>query len=292
MRSIPRALIALAALAVLAAACGGGTATPPPPPPADDVAAADPTDEQTTEDEPTEEEPTEPVEEETSEEEPTEEETTEPVEEETTEEEPFGTLPTGEPATLPTLEPPASDPGTDFSFGEEMDAPEMSVPSDDAPYSGYTFITDDTVSIGVEVPVEWTDIDGAPFTDDAGRQFFDVRAASDLNSFLTTWDTPGIIVTASSDAAATQNEISFLDAIQPGFAGQCTYDGRFPFDDGLYNGQFDVFTECGGTGAEYLVLAAVPTSRAFVIVVQIQVNGERDLEALDRALATFVFDPA
>ena len=38
----------------------------------------------------------------------------------------------------------------------------------------------------------------------------------------------------------------------------------------------------------YLSLAAVPADRAFIISVQIQVVTDRDLEALDRILDTFL----
>ena len=285
-------LLVAVVVSILAAACGGDSTTPPPPPPASTAATdeatteAQPTPEETTEPEPTEEETTEPPVEETTE--PVVEETTEPVVEETTVE--GTTEPVAEGTSAPTggSLPPGSTVTDDFA--DSMEPPVMDVP-DDTPYSGYTLIFDDTGTVSVEVPNEWSDIDGRPFSDDAGREFFDVRASSDLDAFLTTWNTPGIIVTASSDAAQSMNEVAFLDDLQPGFASQCTYVGRSDYDDGLYHGQFDVFEQCGGTEAQYLVLAAVPNSRAFVIVVQVQVNAQRDLEALDRALATFLFQP-
>ncbi|MGI9015840.1 MAG: hypothetical protein ACR2HR_01835 [Euzebya sp.] len=155
-------------------------------------------------------------------------------------------------------------------------------------YDGYTTITDDTGAIEVEVPTEWSDVDGRPYNDEQGRQLFDVRAAPDLQPFAETWDVPGIIVTASTEVAQSQNEETLLDELVGPFSGVCSYTGRQPYDDGLYTGQADVYENCGGTDTAYLVVGAVPASRSFVVRVQVQVVEERDLEALERALASFI----
>ena len=157
----------------------------------------------------------------------------------------------------------------------------------EATYDSYTVITDDAGTIEVEVPTEWGEVDGRPFTDDAGRQLFDVRTAPDLQGFNDTWDVPGIIITASSDVAQTANEVTLLDELVEGVSNQCTYLGREPYDDGLYTGQIDIYDVCGGTETGYVVIGAVPDTRAFVIRVQVQVTEERDLEALARAIESF-----
>lgn len=175
-----------------------------------------------------------------------------------------------------------------FSFAEELGDEAGEPGQDGAPaYTDYVAISDDTDSIAVEVPVEWSDVDGAPFTQD-GVEFFDVRASSNLQSFQTSWNTPGVIVTASQDLAQLGDEIAFLDRLSAGFDQACTHEGRFDYDDALYSGQYDLFTECGGVGAVYVIVGAVPADRSSVIGVQIQVNNDRDYEALDRVLATFI----
>ncbi len=63
----------------------------------------------------------------------------------------------------------------------------------------------------VEVPAEWSDVDGAPFTDDDGNAVADVRAASSLEDFIGTWTTPGMIFSASSDWASTTTVTDLLD---------------------------------------------------------------------------------
>lgn len=209
---------------------------------------------------------------------------------------------TPEPTAEPTVEPTA--PATTTPGGGEVvsgsqfedlfseggsagDMADVEIPQGEVPYSDYTYITDDTGAIALAVPVEWSDVDGRPYTDDQGRQLYDVRASSDLQAFHTTWTTPGVIVTASTEVAQSENEVTLLDELVEPLSSQCTYEGRQPYEDVIYTGQFDVFTNCAGTGVTYLVVGAVPSTRAFVIRVQVQVNDERDLEALDAVLQTF-----
>jgi hypothetical protein len=239
-----------------------------------------------------------------------EEEEEEPTEEETTEEE-VALEATEEPSTRPTrpprpTAPPAPPPAATATPTPAPAAPppppaapesgddplagagdDMGI-SGPATYDSYTVITDDTGAIAVEVPAEWIDVDGRPFTDDNGVDFFDVQASTDLEAFITGWDVPGIIVNASTEAAQSQNEVGLLDQRLEAFSGQCTYLGREPYADPLYTGQADLFTDCGGTSTGYVILAAVPDSRAFLIRVEVQIVEERDLEAVERALASFV----
>ena len=205
-----------------------------------------------------------------------------PAPEPTEEETPISTLP-----PPPADEPGGADTGGFGDIGDVM-GDDTSVPDDQAAYTEYTVITDDTGAIALEVPVEWAaQVDGRPFTDDQGRQLFDVRAAPDLEQFATTWTTPGVIVTASREVAQTENEVTLLDELVAPLSSQCNYLGRQPYSDPLYDGQVDVYELCGGIDVAYVVVGAVPDSRAFVIRVQVQVTAERDLEALGRVLQTF-----
>ena len=156
-----------------------------------------------------------------------------------------------------------------------------------ASYGQYTQITDDTGAIRVEVPAEWSHVDGASYTGQDGIHRVDVRAASNLVAFGNSWNTPGMIFTASSELARSANETTLLDEVHPALMRLCTYEGRQPYQDPVYTGSYDVYGNCGGVGAKYVVIGAVPPTREFVIGVQVQVNGERDLEALDRIINTF-----
>ena len=269
-------IAALFALALLASACGGDAA---------DVAEGDDTPTATEAEDPTEDEP--------AEDEPSEEADSGGVKDVPTIEPDAPPAPTPPPAPAPAPPAPAPAPAPATPPPAQADAMDdlgsaMGADGGDAPYESYVTITDDTGAIQVDVPAEWTEVDGRPYTDEQGRQLFDVRIAPDLQGFLNTWDVPGLIITASREVAQTENEETLLDETVDAFSGACTYLGREPYDDGLYTGQVDIFDACGGTPTGYLILGAVPDSRAFVIRVQVQVVGERDLDALATALNSFL----
>lgn len=156
-----------------------------------------------------------------------------------------------------------------------------------AGYGEYTEITDDAGAVQVSVPAEWTDVDGAARVDDQGNSLTSVAAASDLTAFLGGWDTPGTVITAvprSLDVTAV------LDAkVDPFVAEGCRIEAgdRQPFDDGIVTGLFDVYGDCGGVGATYIVIAATPADGSYTVVVEVQVNADRDFEALDQIIGTF-----
>ena len=174
-----------------------------------------------------------------------------------------------------------------FSFAEELDD-EATVEADASVYSEYEVISDDTGAISVEVPVEWSDVDGQPYEDEQGRSIVDVRAASDLAQFHDSWSTPGMIFSASSEWATTTTEDELLDEIQSTFSGVCEYIGRDVYEDPLYVGSFDTFVNCGDEAATYVVVAARPVEGSFLLRVQVQANADRDFEALDRILSSFL----
>jgi serine protease Do len=174
-----------------------------------------------------------------------------------------------------------------FSFAEELDET-ATVEESSATYTEYTLITDDTGAMQVEVPVEWSDVDGAPYVDSEGRNITDVTAASSVTDFIQTWSTPGVIFSASSDWATTTTEEALLDEILEVLTEQCTYDDRYVYEDPAYTGFYDIYIECGDTLATYVVVAAKPPEGDFLIRVQVQANEDRDFDALDRILASFL----
>ena len=175
-----------------------------------------------------------------------------------------------------------------FSFADELTDDDVTVEEGTATYDEYVVISDDTDAIQVEVPAEWSDVDGAPYTDDEGNAITDVRAAASLDDFHRLWTTPGMIFSASSDWASSTTEEALLDAFVTSAEGQCEYAGtREEYADPAYTGFYDIFTNCGDALATYVVVAARPPDGSFLILVQVQANEERDFDALDRILASF-----
>jgi hypothetical protein len=158
------------------------------------------------------------------------------------------------------------------------------VQSSEGAYSYGTF-TDASGLLQVTIPNEWTEINGEPYEDENGNVIFDIRASHDLASFEETWSTPGIIVRASADV--TDEGISAFANRVAGYAEECEAEVGLPYDDGLYAGIYDVYSNCGGTGAMYIAITAMPDNESFVIGAEIQVVDDRDLDALDKMLESF-----
>ncbi|MGB2896365.1 MAG: trypsin-like peptidase domain-containing protein [Anaerolineales bacterium] len=157
-------------------------------------------------------------------------------------------------------------------------------------YSEYMWVYDDYDSIQMQVPSGWNDIDGDVWVDSDDIVGGMIMASPDLNGFLKTWDTPGVIFGASDDLASYLGYQQLLDALRPDFMDACELDGRDDYEDAIYRGKFDLFTKCGGPGgAKWLQLAAVAKDDqfAFLILVQAQIVNEEDWEVVDQILATF-----
>jgi serine protease Do len=172
-------------------------------------------------------------------------------------------------------------------FGQQLAG---DVPDTGGDYSEYTQVTDDYGAIVVEVPSGWTDIDGSAWIDEGDVIGASIWAAPDLDGFIDTWGTPGVIFNVSDDLARLGGYVQLLDIYRESYIGSCELDGRYDYDDGYYRGKYDYFVKCGGSGgADFLVLTAVPidTSVKLLILVEVQILTNADVDAADRILATF-----
>jgi hypothetical protein len=152
-------------------------------------------------------------------------------------------------------------------------------------YSEYMSVTDDTGTIVVDVPVEWTDVNGAPWVLDDGTAIPDVAASSDSGAFLGTYDAPGVEVSAT--------DISVVDvptAMALLAPTDCTSAGSDAYDDSVFAGEVEFFTDCAGTDTIYLLLAAEYTpDPERIAIVRAQILSDSDVDAVGRALETFDF---
>ena len=155
-------------------------------------------------------------------------------------------------------------------------------------YSGFTRVSDDSGAISVEVPNEWTSIDGAPVTLEDGSTWANVTASTNVQGYNDTWNTPGVSITAAPGSAVDADPTTVLNLFSEGALGACTNDGQQPYDDGLYTGTVQYFSNCGGSGASAVYLAAKPADGSFMVLVQVQMVTEADLAALDQIVATFI----
>jgi len=177
---------------------------------------------------------------------------------------------------------------TTFSFAQELqdDVPDQGTTSTSDTYSGYMGVEDNTGAIYMEVPVEWSDVNGDLFTDNDGNVIgASITAAADLDAFNSAYDVPGVFFIASRQLAQSYDEESLLDLVALDTAC-ASYEGRYEYDDGLYTGYYDYYTGCGNDGMVVQV-AAVPEDRSYIMLVSIQVMTDADLEAMDTIISTF-----
>ena len=170
---------------------------------------------------------------------------------------------------------------TSFAADLGNDVPTDSAAAGD--YTDYTLITDDSGSVQVSVPTEWSDVDGSAWNrggDDLGPA---LTAAPSLDAWRSTWGTPGVFIGASATLGQTPEEV--LDDLS--FADSCDYVSRDDYEDVLYKGKFDLYENCGPEGSTFIVVAARPPDDAFVILVEIVIVTERDLAAADEVIGTF-----
>ena len=163
--------------------------------------------------------------------------------------------------------------------------------------STYVAVKDDSGSITVEVPDTWTGIDGsawkATWTLDNGSQYSfsaaSITASTDLTGYNNGYDTPGVFFAASTDLAKIGGYIQLLQGLRPWYQNDCTLKGTYDYSDSLYEGKYDVWTNCGPNGNMVVSLAARPISdpTGFLMVIEVKIVTNADLDVLDHILATF-----
>jgi hypothetical protein len=167
-------------------------------------------------------------------------------------------------------------------FGDSVEDSLGDVPSDTTTYGEYVSVSDDSGFLSVDVPAVWSDVDGRE-----GLFGPDVTASTDVQAFFQTYDVSGLEFQAT-DIQTNQTPDEVLTDVSEGQAGQCTSLGRQDYSDPLYTGRSEVFQDCAGTETDFVWLAFEPADLSFHGVVGVQITNEADIEALERALDTFV----
>jgi serine protease Do len=178
---------------------------------------------------------------------------------------------------------------TSFSFGGQSGGGDGTGTSTGAGYDSYSTVYDDTGALVVDIPSAWSDVNGAEWTEDGVTVGASIWAAPDLDGFLETWNTPGLIFDVTADMARYGGAVGYLDQISSGYMDACEYDGRYEYDDSYYIGQYDFFLNCGGTSTDYLIMTAVPSSDpgAFMVEIEVQLVSDADYEALESIQGSF-----
>lgn len=167
-------------------------------------------------------------------------------------------------------------------FGDSVEDDLGDIPTDTTTYGEYVTVTDDSGVLSVEVPAAWDDVNG-------GEGLFgpDIIASTDVQAWIQTYEPSGLEFQATG-IETNQSTDEILSAVSQGQAGQCTSLGRQPYSDPLYTGVSEVFQDCGGTETDFAWVAFEPADQSYHGVIGVQITQQADVEALERALATFI----
>jgi serine protease Do len=177
-----------------------------------------------------------------------------------------------------------------FSFESSLGSEVEEVTGDTgstAGYDSYVTLVDVNNTMSVDVPAAWSDTDVEDlwsYKDEIVGAA--VSAATDYEQWHSGWTTSGMFFGASATLSGGIDTI--LD--DHDFSGECGYDGRYDYEDALYTGAYDVWTNCGGEDTLFVVLVAEPPGTGVLMLIQVVVVSEADLEALDTVLGTFMVD--
>ncbi|MDW8327800.1 MAG: trypsin-like peptidase domain-containing protein, partial [Anaerolineales bacterium] len=178
-----------------------------------------------------------------------------------------------------------------YSFAQSLggEVPSSGTSGGTTTYSRYVQVTDDSGAIVVEIPAEWSDINGGNWTDGNEVIGAGLSAAPNLQRFSERWDEPGMFFGVSDDIARLGGYIQVLDIRRDSLRQSCTFKSRNDYADDVYEGKYDVFTDCQGAGNVYVVLSARPKSNptAFLVLLEVNIMTDADLEALDHIYQTF-----
>lgn len=177
-----------------------------------------------------------------------------------------------------------------FSFANTFDEEVVTEGDDSIIYEDYYTVYDDTEAIGMEIPSSWGDVDGRIWEGDWGDIHFvaaDIIAAPDIEAFNSSYNVSGVDFAASRDWGQIGGYVQLLDGTRNWFEDYCTIEGRYDYEDEVYEGKYDLW-DCGGDSL-VIILSARPIANptAFLTLVQVQIITDADLDALDRILSSF-----
>lgn len=161
---------------------------------------------------------------------------------------------------------------------------ETGAPTSDEPQ--FQTISDNAELLSVSVPVDWEDVQSGDWVRDEEKVGVYVAAAPDLEGYFDTWNTPGIFYGASTELAQTMSVEEFLD--ESSFSNDCTLDDRLDYEDAVFVGAYDLWTDCGGEGTIFVNLAVtLKENEGVLLLVQVALPEGTGQEVLEQILSTF-----
>jgi len=154
------------------------------------------------------------------------------------------------------------------------------------PYDEYTELVDDTGTIMVEVPTDWSDIDTEPVEAESDGDAIDLPRIS-AEPVTTEGYVEGLVSFSHDprdDSEAEELEET-AEAWELGF--ECEDSADFDYDDGSYTGLAQLWTDCFDKGLGHLVISTLVGEDH--LLVQVSLATDADIGAATRIIETFSF---
>ncbi|MEZ5238829.1 MAG: protease inhibitor I42 family protein [Microthrixaceae bacterium] len=151
------------------------------------------------------------------------------------------------------------------------------------PYRDYETVEDDTGELEIALPSDWDDVDTTK-ADRDGVEIPGVWASTDLGALNTGYTVPGL--QADLRTASSPTKLFELLNSDNSTAESCSGPETFEYDDGLYEGTAELWTDCGDEGAALLELVALRAGNQYVTL-EVQMLTDADIDAAVRAIEGF-----
>jgi hypothetical protein len=157
----------------------------------------------------------------------------------------------------------------------ETGTPIEPVEPDDA---GFTSVVDDLGVLTVAVPDDWTDVNGLPFTTDAGQEWASISVSTDIQGYLDSWSVSGLEIAATATSGVTDDGlIGLLDSITEIYAScETVVKQNSPYDDTVFVGYESVFEGCGASGTSAFAITATNAAGTQAVFVRAQITSDLD----------------
>jgi hypothetical protein len=144
--------------------------------------------------------------------------------------------------------------------------------------SGFTSVLDDLGVLTVTVPDDWTDVNGEPFTTDAGQEWASITVAPDIDGYLNSWSEPGLEIAATAVTGVTDDELLGLLASISDIYAECdtVVQEESPYDDGFFVGYESAWEGCGGSGTSAFAITATNAAGTQAVFVRAQITSDLD----------------
>jgi serine protease Do len=187
-----------------------------------------------------------------------------------------------------------------YSFGDREDTTDEGPVGDPGPTGDatgdYVAVTDAFGALYLEVPAWYTEVDDSNW--EANWNNLQFKAASliiapDINSYLSNYDAPGVRLAASKDWGQIGGYIQFLDAVRnTWYEDDCDLDSRNDYNDGVFEGAFDLWTCTRGAKSWVLAARQISDPVGYLVLLEVQTVDDIDPEYIDiqRMFDTFDVD--